>query len=790
MFSRPPVQPVRNPQRRARGFSLIEALIAVVVLSTGLLALAALQSALIRSSVDARIRSSAAAAAVSIFEDLRAGSYDTLAFRVTAINSATPGAAGALNYVQVDPAATGGFQVNIDTEAWYDKAGVFVKSTDDPFDPNTDPQPLGEFTQADVTVTWTDPTGAGGRSITFNDIVGPLASFNVNPDTSRLGGTIVTEKPIVRTNNPEGPGVIPIAIGDGSESAATNPKPIIAGNKSGVIETRFNVLTFAPAGLEALIQKRVETSVVGCRCVVGGGVNLSGIFAAAVRPTFWDGTRYVPPKPTGVAAPAGPDTDNRIIQSRLCDDCCRDHNDPTGLGVDDPRFDPFRSDGHVHFKLDNSGMLVAAGSDQYREACRLIRVDGLWRVAADMRNEFFGLLKTSAKDGIGDPATDPVPDTAAAGLYEEFVLQTLDKRFISKSLSSDPAVAQATLRTDYANKGLDIPTNLNIARAATDKRWLHARGLYIDHVESDAEARIEKAKQDCTKAGTPLSSCNILSFVPFTTINLTELSEWQPIAGPTISVTNTSTDAAEFVLAGNPTNPVRGRVSAFGSPPDGVQADAIAEIARSNSGVAIVTPIDPEDRDQFLDDRQRFTVGGGGSTTGQPFELRMGGTMPRIGDGSPGNDPKADSVVSGDVQPCSPGGPDEDPIREYACPTNSPLNNVPASVVIRNYNISGLVNEAVICTDGTKSATENVDRPVCKNYGIGSAFVNGSPLIGPFTVTGSASLAEQTRINIPSLAPNDVVEAVFEFEGETRPAIAACKVGGTKIISISFDSCP
>ncbi|PKM02654.1 MAG: hypothetical protein CVV17_05405, partial [Gammaproteobacteria bacterium HGW-Gammaproteobacteria-7] len=90
---------------RSRGFSLLEALIAVVVLSTGLLALAALQSAMIRSSVDARIRSSASAAAVAVLEDLRAGGYQAIPTGPNTVNVA------AENYIVSDPAVAGGFTI-------------------------------------------------------------------------------------------------------------------------------------------------------------------------------------------------------------------------------------------------------------------------------------------------------------------------------------------------------------------------------------------------------------------------------------------------------------------------------------------------------------------------------------------------------------------------------------------------------------------------------------------------------------------------------------------------------
>ena len=61
---------------QANGFSLIEVLIAVVVLSFGILALAALQSNLIKSSTEARAQSVALALAKDKLEQMR--SFESL----------------------------------------------------------------------------------------------------------------------------------------------------------------------------------------------------------------------------------------------------------------------------------------------------------------------------------------------------------------------------------------------------------------------------------------------------------------------------------------------------------------------------------------------------------------------------------------------------------------------------------------------------------------------------------------------------------------------------------------
>ena len=58
------------------GFSLIEVMIAVVVLATGLLALAALQASLTRSSAEAKTRSRVAAMLSARMDELRGSGYD------------------------------------------------------------------------------------------------------------------------------------------------------------------------------------------------------------------------------------------------------------------------------------------------------------------------------------------------------------------------------------------------------------------------------------------------------------------------------------------------------------------------------------------------------------------------------------------------------------------------------------------------------------------------------------------------------------------------------------------
>src|SRR5690606_1602950 len=341
----------RNPHA-LRGFSLIEVLIAVIVLSVGLLALASLQINLIRSSADAKSQTVALGLAKETLEQRRTFTDLTDYEALTDVPQAD---ATAISLGGIDYSV---WQA-VDRYAWHGGDGE-CKARADTGALGAGFVRKNEFKIVRVHVGWTDATGAD-RTVVLEDAISAIPPEN-SARIARKRIDSSNRRPQVIISDPSlEDGVIPIAIGDGSETAATNPRPTVVGNKGTPIkETNFDIYTYSALNDgTARAQARVETSIVGCRCS-RANADASG---TAFRPAFWNGTRYETPEEAPYAPPAGQARDgNRPVeQSDLCQACCRDHHDDE-TGTLGAKFSPRRNQ-HTHF----DGLDTATG--EYDEAC-------------------------------------------------------------------------------------------------------------------------------------------------------------------------------------------------------------------------------------------------------------------------------------------------------------------------------------------------------------------------------------------------------------------------------------
>ena len=407
---------------RDAGFSLLEVMIAVVVLATGLLALAALQGSLTKSSAEAKVRGRVAALLSAHMDELRANQYTSAK---TLANDGCSTDLGADDWVPASfcqEAGIGSIVATQEVHTWSSAVGASAFTKDRAPVQANEP----EFKRVQLAARWSDAAGSDHRLAMASQFSDLALKDSLLPDPAATG--TASGQPVVREDSPAGAGVIPIALGDGNSSAASNPTPELVGrsNNQTLVGTRFNVLTYTPSGSAAVIQKRFENDVIKCTCQYGaGGSNLPEIYRAAQWPAVWTGSRYdiYQPSPATAAPgqPLGSGPKSGVDQSALCTECCRDHHDTNASSV--AKFDPERSDGSVSkYNPNGSGTLVQVPNTSnaaYIDSCRLIRVDGLWRTAADMYSRQYGLLETQTVSG--KQAKTGLPTTSATTAYTSFV---------------------------------------------------------------------------------------------------------------------------------------------------------------------------------------------------------------------------------------------------------------------------------------------------------------------------------------------------------------------------------
>lgn len=766
---------------RSRGFSLIEILVAVVILATGLLALTALQGTLTKASAEAKVRGRVAAFVAGRMETLRNGPYAAIASGSDTCASTT-----APDWVPASvcsDASLGSFSATQTVTTWAGNAG-FVEGAS-PTDPDE-----AQFKRVTLIARWTDSTGRGHSLRSVSDIspLGFTANLIPPPEAEGIGGA--NPKVRQRLSSVVNPGMIPVALGDGSSSAASNPKPELKGsNQNQVITaTKFNVLTYVPSGTTAVIQKRFENEIIKCSCKYGaagtGFANLGEIYRTAQWPAIWTGDRYdvYAPDPS-VPAPGQAKVSGQksgVTQSALCMECCRDHHDTAASGS--AKFDPERiAAGGGVSKYDASLVEVSDTiSGDYVNACRVIRVDGFWRVAADTYSRQMGLLETETVSGA--KAKTGLPTSTAKTAYETFVKDYLDA--YTGTTGAAPSGAQGMF--DDNSRGLNQPNQVIIATASNaDYRYLHSRGLYVDYLEADARVAVADAIAGCSN----LADC-ILPKLPFTTINVTELAKW------TASVPSIITVNSGSLLTTNPSEPSGGRTI---GKTNGV-SDNTAEIRTSNSGLAVNTSftfngVDPSDNTTLQTDAQSFNVGGSVTTNpnGEFFTIVQTGG---------GLDPSAFFTISSDVNVECLGSK-----ASKVCDPNASASAWAGSIKLSRYweityaegsrsaittgngNSAVTTVDGVVCTKNDSNGPDGaltVNVPIFNNYRVNSVTVTGAGGNIITTLPAEADVspgdnvqAESTTIAFAGLETGGTINVAYSLQGSTLSSdpnvtVAAC----------------
>ena len=158
--------------RNVRGFSLIEVMIAVIVLAVGLLSLAALQGELFRAGAEAKARANAATIAQQVVEDAR-----SFSFLSAPDEDYELGTYGSLDSEDWEVTDVSGVDFTVDREVvryrWNAAAGEFEINDADAYAVG-----VPEFKLVRVSVSWTDSNG-NDKSVEMTDSIAAIAPADV-----------------------------------------------------------------------------------------------------------------------------------------------------------------------------------------------------------------------------------------------------------------------------------------------------------------------------------------------------------------------------------------------------------------------------------------------------------------------------------------------------------------------------------------------------------------------------------------------------------------------------------
>jgi type II secretory pathway pseudopilin PulG len=638
-----PVPSNTAPGRQA-GFSFLEVLAGITVFAIGILGLALLQTNLTRSQADANARGVATAISERLLERTRgfahladdggSGLPVYTAITATAIENALPN----------NPLTVGGVPYSVDARVfdyrWDTTTSTFVcwPNADNGNDARctgtgAEPTLPSDYKLIEVETSWdgaefilqsgtdqdvgnTDRLDSG-TVVVSTVITSVPTGINAKVQTASDGNSVL---PAVPYTPGQAPDVIYIDLGDNLRKESTTPIPDVL--RSEYVETSWEVITYSVTPLA--FQRREEFVVVSCECTL----DTSG--GQAYTPVYWAGDRYAGGELVSKAV-IGSSATNQ--QSSYCTSCCRDHHDDTSetSGGDDNNvlYRPFDLDrtGGNHKHYDALGNL-AGNRDNYLESCRMVRRDGFFRVAQDLRQEH--LLVTPGdwlQSGGAQQATYGGYVTGAVSAYYEDVKNAADYsdddpapcigRDESPPCAAGPPVYGASWNSAGGNVLAAFDNRTTTGAVADDafpswtylassSQQMRSRSIYIDYMSEDLRDAIE-----CVDGLTltppvsesDISSCvtgevdfnprylafddsgnlNKLSLIPFFELQLTKLSKWSEV--PLDVPVDVTSEAVED-------NNAHSRGVATGTPAGGSTVYSFSY--RGNLGLTDTTPVRPD----------------------------------------------------------------------------------------------------------------------------------------------------------------------------------------------------
>jgi len=694
-----------------RGFTLLEIMISLLIISLGLVALATLQGKLGSYSTTAKQRTLAANLAEQQIETMQ--TLFTLASTGADVCSTEPVGFDDLAACSEGVAVTAGglpFTLSWTVDEYVQNAdGTTVAFSEE----STALRP--DLKLVKVKVAWNDGLGQA-KSVELVDMIDATSIFNSGRILARVESNIPPRTPF---NPADFPGVVDISIGEEKLKGSTTPEPTIRNQGVNVITT-FDVVTYLQSDTQAYLQRREEFKVMNCICEMDSGLG------SGREPTVWDGQAYS--LGAEVSKRTGRISSGESGQPEACDMCCNDHHDAAGTTTP---YDPFRPaftgdagefeflGDHPHYKIVDGQKILAGEGDEYLEVCRLIRKNGFFKLATDLSLENLDVMQEAYPSNYNAEYSSTVVD-----FVSEFVTQ-VDPAAYPQSIP-DPTYASLAPEVFINNVGASKPAM--------------SRGLYIDYVPPALLAQIKCIQADGAAPYAPYCDPENdppwLELLPFFDVDVTALANWSK-GSQSITVTNSPISDVE-------TESFSRGVIGLAQSHFNTVTEVDAHIEQSNSGLTDTNPVDPDDEMETLE--------------AIPVTVNIGGNPPASGILVLGNINAGSNQINVETVRVHQSPPDVN--CEIISVTSG--NNVNSAYVCDLAISVGVASGTVTFTDYnavkvTGNSTTILNRKVCPSgeafsimqvYDDGMAADPDLGVVGERTVLSFSGLAEDTTVHI------------------------------------------
>jgi type II secretory pathway pseudopilin PulG len=507
---------MKKYMKKSFGFSLIEVMLAVFVLSIGILAVAKFQGSLLQSGSNTKAKTAALTLAQQKIDDLRGfgqievgsdcgGGTDPCTW-----SDFTPAelATKQMAYVYIDDNKGGRFAPNTTFNLAFNNENYQrIWEVKDNID---EPEKLDSMKWVKVSVAWQDQNG-DTQTVSLESLIPAISPALTN---IAIPGAGASPTPPNFTYTPgAAPDVIKVEIdaGDGQYKETSKVLPDVSQDGDNNLVT-FSAVTFTTSLGVSTIDNIDEYSTVNCNCTFNG----TGSGFTPSRFVWNDATKEVFDKRGEVVTKITATEDNNgsgseTVLANVCTQCCRDHHDSNDSTA---KYVPGTASSGNHTHYNSSGTAVTTGD--YVEACRLKSIDGILSTFQDWQ------LKTTTTI----PSSYLADDTATQTAYKDYVADYISNYTEGGALPTAPTSRDIT----------------SLPQGATQQ--LLVRAIYIDEVEQES-SEYTTCVNGIGVADDACENVNPIRITPFAEINLTKLANWK-IANNTTVASGTDTQANDL----------------------------------------------------------------------------------------------------------------------------------------------------------------------------------------------------------------------------------------------------